>query len=232
MAARGLDIDDIAYVVNYDFPNQVEDYIHRIGRTARSNKTGISLTFFTEKNIRNAKDLVNVLSEANQTVSPQLMMMAGVSTQYLAEKKRQKDEMKAMKKGFAPRMNNSQWNYAPVNHASQIVSNIMANGSQSATAPTYNYNSNQAANPQTAVTTNGSNASAATTTSYYPAQNSATNNATGAAYDAYSAFDPVTGMYEQNGYVWNGQAWIPKQMPPVQQAVVPPPPGTGNPQLY
>ena len=40
VAARGLDVKDIAAVVNYDFPNGVEDYIHRIGRTGRAGATG------------------------------------------------------------------------------------------------------------------------------------------------------------------------------------------------
>jgi superfamily II DNA/RNA helicase len=121
VAARGLDIDDIAYVVNYDFPSQVEDYIHRIGRTARSNKTGTSVSYFTEKNIRLSKELVNVLSEAGQQIPPQLMMMAGVSTQYLAEKRRMRDENKALRKGgYAPRGTN-QWNVpqVQVSHVNQ-----------------------------------------------------------------------------------------------------------------
>ena len=40
VAARGLDVKDVAAVVNYDFPNGVEDYVHRIGRTGRAGATG------------------------------------------------------------------------------------------------------------------------------------------------------------------------------------------------
>lgn len=40
VAARGIDVDDLAYVINYDVPNHVEDYVHRIGRTGRGGKTG------------------------------------------------------------------------------------------------------------------------------------------------------------------------------------------------
>ncbi|KAH6943659.1 hypothetical protein HPB50_025051 [Hyalomma asiaticum] len=43
VAARGLDVDDVRFVINFDYPNCSEDYIHRIGRTARSNKTGTCL---------------------------------------------------------------------------------------------------------------------------------------------------------------------------------------------
>jgi ATP-dependent RNA helicase RhlE len=45
IASRGLDIDDVTHVINYDLPESYEDYIHRIGRTARAGKTGVALTF-------------------------------------------------------------------------------------------------------------------------------------------------------------------------------------------
>lgn len=45
IASRGLDIDDVTHVINYDLPDSYEDYIHRIGRTGRANKTGVALSF-------------------------------------------------------------------------------------------------------------------------------------------------------------------------------------------
>ena len=45
VASRGLDIEDITHVVNYDEPASYEDYVHRIGRTGRASKKGIALTF-------------------------------------------------------------------------------------------------------------------------------------------------------------------------------------------
>jgi len=45
VASRGLDINDVSHVINYDMPNTFDDYIHRIGRTGRANKKGIALTF-------------------------------------------------------------------------------------------------------------------------------------------------------------------------------------------
>ncbi len=47
VAARGLDIDDVSHVINYDIPENPEDYVHRIGRTARMGKTGRAATFVT-----------------------------------------------------------------------------------------------------------------------------------------------------------------------------------------
>ncbi|BET03002.1 DEAD (Asp-Glu-Ala-Asp) box helicase [Nesidiocoris tenuis] len=66
------------YVINYDFPNSSEDYIHRIGRTGRSNSTGTAYTFFTTANQRQAKDLVAVMREAKQEVSPELDRMSAM----------------------------------------------------------------------------------------------------------------------------------------------------------
>ena len=48
VAARGLDVADITHVINFDKPNNYEDYVHRIGRTGRGNKTGFALTFVEE----------------------------------------------------------------------------------------------------------------------------------------------------------------------------------------
>jgi superfamily II DNA/RNA helicase len=53
VASRGLDVKDIKYVINYDFPNNCEDYIHRIGRTGRGGATGTSYTYFTTENSKN-----------------------------------------------------------------------------------------------------------------------------------------------------------------------------------
>lgn len=49
IVARGIDIEDIGTVVNYDVPHDPEDYIHRIGRTARASATGRAITFVSEK---------------------------------------------------------------------------------------------------------------------------------------------------------------------------------------
>uniref|UniRef100_A0A6Q2X8L6 RNA helicase n=1 Tax=Esox lucius TaxID=8010 RepID=A0A6Q2X8L6_ESOLU len=76
VASRGLDVEDVKFVINYDYPNSSEDYIHRIGRTARSQKTGTAYTFFTPNNMKQASDLVAVLREANQAINPKLLQMA------------------------------------------------------------------------------------------------------------------------------------------------------------
>lgn len=70
------DVEDVKFVINYDYPNSSEDYIHRIGRTARSQKTGTAYTFFTPNNMKQAGDLISVLREANQAINPKLIQMA------------------------------------------------------------------------------------------------------------------------------------------------------------
>lgn len=76
VAARGLDVDGIKHVINYDYPQTSEDYIHRIGRTGRRDTKGTSHTFLTEENARQAADLVSVLREAKQTVDADLEELA------------------------------------------------------------------------------------------------------------------------------------------------------------
>ncbi|KAN0065632.1 RNA-dependent ATPase [Thecaphora frezii] len=73
VAARGLDIPNVEYVVNLTFPLTIEDYVHRIGRTGRGGKTGKSLTFFTDEDKAHAGELVRVLKDAGQAVPEALM---------------------------------------------------------------------------------------------------------------------------------------------------------------
>ncbi|XP_051167670.1 uncharacterized protein LOC127285609 isoform X2 [Leptopilina boulardi] len=76
VAARGLDVDDVKYVINFDYPSSSEDYIHRIGRTGRKHQTGTAYAFFTTQNMRHAGDLIEVLREAGQSINPRLSEMA------------------------------------------------------------------------------------------------------------------------------------------------------------
>merc|ERR1712157_84011 len=82
VASRGIDVKDIKYVINYDFPMQIEDYIHRVGRTGRAGATGSSYTFFTSDKARHANDLIRVLREANQSIPEELERMGGGGGRY------------------------------------------------------------------------------------------------------------------------------------------------------
>ncbi|CAK9781343.1 unnamed protein product [Cutaneotrichosporon oleaginosum] len=76
VASRGLDVKDISYVINYDFPNNCEDYIHRIGRTGRAGRKGTSYTYFTTDNSKQARELIGILRESKSEVPPELEEMA------------------------------------------------------------------------------------------------------------------------------------------------------------
>lgn len=68
VAARGLDIPNVTHVVNYDLPTDIDDYVHRIGRTGRAGNTGISTAFFNRGNRGVVRGLIDLLKEANQEV--------------------------------------------------------------------------------------------------------------------------------------------------------------------
>ncbi|KAF8993800.1 ATP-dependent RNA helicase ded-1 [Cyathus striatus] len=76
VAARGLDIPNVTHVVNYDLPSDIDDYVHRIGRTGRAGNTGVSTAFFNRGNKNIVKDLVELLREANQEIPPWLETVA------------------------------------------------------------------------------------------------------------------------------------------------------------
>lgn len=68
VAARGLDISNVNYVINFDMPSNVDEYVHRIGRTGRAGNTGTAISFFNEDNLNIANDLAQLLSENEQQV--------------------------------------------------------------------------------------------------------------------------------------------------------------------
>ncbi|KAL8842083.1 MAG: hypothetical protein Q9170_000687 [Blastenia crenularia] len=68
VSARGLDLKDTLHIVNYDFPKDINEYVHRIGRTARIGNVGLSTSFYNDKDEGVAEDLVRLLLETEQEV--------------------------------------------------------------------------------------------------------------------------------------------------------------------
>jgi len=77
VASRGIDVKDIKLVINYDFPSQLEDYVHRVGRTGRAGAKGRAVTFFTAEDGKKASGLVAILRESHQEIPADLQRMAG-----------------------------------------------------------------------------------------------------------------------------------------------------------
>jgi ATP-dependent RNA helicase DDX3X len=68
VAARGLDIPHVTHVINFDIPGDIDDYVHRIGRTGRAGNVGRATAFFNHGNKNVVSDLVEILKEANQEI--------------------------------------------------------------------------------------------------------------------------------------------------------------------
>jgi len=76
VAAKGLDFPDIQHVINFDMPSEIENYVHRIGRTGRCGKTGVATTFINKTVEPSALlDLKHLLVEAKQRVPPVLQVL-------------------------------------------------------------------------------------------------------------------------------------------------------------
>lgn len=69
IVARGIDIDDIAMVINFDVPRDAEDYVHRIGRTARADRDGVAITFINEDDIVYFKQIEKLLEKEIEKVA-------------------------------------------------------------------------------------------------------------------------------------------------------------------
>lgn len=72
VAGRGIDIPDVAHVINYNMPGNIEGYTHRIGRTGRAGKTGVATTFLTLHDTEVFYDLKQMLIQSNSPVPPEL----------------------------------------------------------------------------------------------------------------------------------------------------------------
>ncbi|XP_076119461.1 DEAD-box helicase 3 X-linked a isoform X7 [Alosa pseudoharengus] len=76
VAARGLDISNVKHVINFDLPSDIEEYVHRIGRTGRVGNLGLATSFYNDKNSNITKDLLDILVESKQEVPSWLESLA------------------------------------------------------------------------------------------------------------------------------------------------------------
>src|SRR5690606_33025407 len=64
VAARGIDVEDITHVINYQLPDEIETYTHRSGRTGRAGKSGISMVIVTRSELRKIKTMEGIVKQA------------------------------------------------------------------------------------------------------------------------------------------------------------------------
>ncbi|MDR0513291.1 MAG: DEAD/DEAH box helicase, partial [Treponema sp.] len=98
VAARGLDIEGLAVVINYDLPNESENYVHRIGRTARAGKTGKAFTLATEQDVYELPAIERYLGKKipSETASEELFAQdlsegKRIQTEYYENRDRDRD---------------------------------------------------------------------------------------------------------------------------------------------
>ena len=91
--ARGIDVDEVSYVVNYDVPTQAEDYVHRIGRTGRAGAEGFAITFVSPEN----KDELAAIEKLIKRDIPEIEI-AGFNLEEAAEAAAKKEKRRAKEK--------------------------------------------------------------------------------------------------------------------------------------
>ncbi len=83
---QGLDFPNIQHVINYDMPDEIENYVHRIGRTGRCGKTGIATTFINKNQSESILlDLKHLLKEAKQRIPPVLQVCDMLRLAYMLD---------------------------------------------------------------------------------------------------------------------------------------------------
>ncbi|KZC13703.1 PREDICTED: probable ATP-dependent RNA helicase DDX43 [Dufourea novaeangliae] len=109
VASRGIDIEDVSHVLNYDFPRDIEEYVHRVGRTGRAGRTGESITFMTRKDWSLARQLINILEEANQEVPVEVYKMADRYAAWKEKRAQEKQFERPDRSDYSNRRSNRRW---------------------------------------------------------------------------------------------------------------------------
>lgn len=97
IAARGIDVNNLSYVVNYDLPADSESYVHRIGRTGRAGREGISVSFCDESELGYLKDIKKLIGRSIEVVDDQPFHCPEYA--FAAERASQAQQPKAASKG-------------------------------------------------------------------------------------------------------------------------------------
>ena len=91
VVARGIDIDNLSHVFNYDVPNNPEDYVHRIGRTGRAGKKGKAYTIFEEIDKKNILMIEKIISKKIKIINfNEISLNSNFENKYVNEQKSKK----------------------------------------------------------------------------------------------------------------------------------------------
>jgi len=117
IAARGIDIDDLTHVINYEIPNIPETYIHRIGRTGRAGQSGIALSFCDNTEILFLRDIQRLISQTIPVVNDHPYAMTDFTPEKVPDKTTRKP-IRREHNGQAVRETPSRRENSPARHAS------------------------------------------------------------------------------------------------------------------
>ncbi len=113
IAARGIDIDELSLVINYDLPNISETYVHRIGRTGRANASGIAISFCDAEERAFLRDIQKLIDQKIPVVSEHPFLADGIDDVPVNEEKSQKNS-RSKKSGNGSGRNNGWKRRKPV----------------------------------------------------------------------------------------------------------------------
>lgn len=140
VAARGLDIPNVKHVINFDLPSDIEEYVHRIGRTGRVGNLGLATSFFNEKNRNMALDLVELITETHQELPDWLAALAKeVQAEHRANNQRKYGNKRYGAGGFGSR------DYRQIGRDRGPANRNI--GPNNFTSPNFAYGGNQFVNP-------------------------------------------------------------------------------------
>lgn len=94
--SRGIDFKNVNTVVNYDFPQSITSYIHRIGRTGRAGKKGTAITYFSDEDVEFLRSIANLMRKSGLFVEEWMLNLKAASNKRWKEVEKQPTKRKTI----------------------------------------------------------------------------------------------------------------------------------------